>query len=116
MQDQDQYPVFVHCTYGVLRTGVMVALYQIAFQHKHNRAVWEQMPRFGHDFTKPSMQRLKEFILNFKSSQIQDAAAWQLLTKKGTCGKTLKNKGTSYQQVDERVHRPRPSTASLALP
>jgi protein tyrosine/serine phosphatase len=66
MRDRDRYPVFVHCAQGVIRTGAMVAVYQIGIEHRDNRTVWEQLPRFGHDFTQPSMEPLKEFILNFK--------------------------------------------------
>lgn len=102
MEDQDQYPVFVHCAHGVVRTGVMVALYKIAIEHKDNRSVWEQLPRLGHDFTKPSMQWLKEFILHFEPSQIQDPSARRPLPKKREQERILKNKEAVNQKVDRR--------------
>ena len=66
MDDPANHPVLLHCEQGVVRTGVMVALYDIKYNGKDPKAAWDELPTFGHDFEKKSMVPLKEYIYNFK--------------------------------------------------
>lgn len=45
-------PVYVHCTHGVDRTGLMVALYRVIVEHRLPDAAWSEwraFPRAGTD-------------------------------------------------------------------
>ena len=66
MDNQANYPVLLHCEQGVVRTGVMVALYDIKYSGKEPKAAWDELPTFGHDFEKKSMMPLRDFVYNFK--------------------------------------------------
>jgi protein-tyrosine phosphatase len=57
-------PALVHCQMGVIRTGMMVAVYKVAVLKEENRKVWDGLPKFGHSLgNRPAV---KEFILNFR--------------------------------------------------
>ncbi len=66
MDDPANHPVLLHCEQGVVRTGVMVALYEIKYNGKSPKAAWDELPTFRHDFDKKSMMPLKEFVYSFK--------------------------------------------------
>jgi protein-tyrosine phosphatase len=56
-------PVLVHCEMGVIRTGMMVAVYLVAVRGEPNPGVLAAMPLFGHTLdTRPAV---KNFILSF---------------------------------------------------
>ena len=61
------YPILVHCKQGVLRTGVVVAIYQKHYHNLDNETIFKNMPRFGHDFQSPTYKTFCEFILNYKT-------------------------------------------------
>ncbi len=63
MRNPDMLPVLVHCEMGVIRTGMMVAVYRIAVQQETNRKVVEELPMFGHSLDK--RPAVKEFMLSF---------------------------------------------------
>lgn len=57
--DPKNQPVYVHCRHGADRTGTMVAMYRIVFQHWTQKQALEELksPLFGHNkifFTLPS--------------------------------------------------------------
>ena len=54
-------PILVHCTYGVVRTGMMVAIYEMEVNGKDNQQAFSEQPTFGHDWA----ENLKDFLLNY---------------------------------------------------
>jgi len=62
--DPERVPVLVHCEAGVVRTGMMIAVYNVAILKKENRKVLEQLPMFGHSFD--NRTAVKEFIKHYK--------------------------------------------------
>jgi len=56
-------PVLVHCEIGVIRTGMMVAVYKVAVLKEPNSKVLEDLPMFGHTLDK--RPAVKEFILSY---------------------------------------------------
>jgi protein tyrosine/serine phosphatase len=61
--DPKRFPVLVHCEMGVIRTGMMVAVYRIAVLQEANRKVLEDLPMFGHTLDK--RPEVTKFILDF---------------------------------------------------
>ena len=58
-------PILIHCAQGVIRTGMMVAIYEMEYRHKDNKQTLEQLPMFGHDLYVPKRQRMRDFITNY---------------------------------------------------
>jgi protein tyrosine/serine phosphatase len=59
-------PALVHCEMGVVRTGMLVAVYKVAVLKEANPRVMDKLPMFGHSLDQhPSM---KEFILGYAPS------------------------------------------------
>ena len=54
-------PVLVHCTHGVVRTGMMVSIYEMEFNQTDNRETFDGLPTFGHEWEK----NVQEYILNY---------------------------------------------------
>ena len=61
MRNPANHPVLVHCTHGVVRTGIMTAIYEMEFNHGDNRRVLAGLPTFGHDWE----QNVRAYILNY---------------------------------------------------
>jgi protein tyrosine/serine phosphatase len=59
-------PALVHCEMGVIRTGMMVAVYRIALLEEDNEEVLRRLPLFGH--TLDNRPAVREFILHFAPS------------------------------------------------
>jgi len=55
----------VHCEMGVIRTGMMVAVYDIDVLKLANGRVFEDLPWFGHTFER--RPAVKQFILEYKT-------------------------------------------------
>ena len=72
MDNPDNHPVLLHCEQGVVRTGVMVALFEIKYNNKDPKAAWDELPTFGHDFTKKSMLPLRDYVYNFDLKKYED--------------------------------------------
>jgi len=63
MGDQSAYPIYVHCLYGVDRTGTMMALYRIRQQGWRNADALEEMTYFGdHGF-----KDMRGFIARYRA-------------------------------------------------
>lgn len=63
--DPRRQPVLVHCEMGVIRTGMMVAVYDISVLKRANERVFSDLPWFGHTFER--RPAVKEFILGYHS-------------------------------------------------
>ncbi|MBI9018022.1 MAG: dual specificity protein phosphatase family protein [Phycisphaerae bacterium] len=64
--DGDNYPVLVHCMQGVLRTGMMVAVYQKRYMKMANADIFQKLPSFGHDFESERYVAFREFVMEFE--------------------------------------------------
>lgn len=64
MSDSKMHPVLVHCEMGIMRTGMMVAVYNISVLKQSNERVLEELPMFGRTFQR--RPAVKEFILNYR--------------------------------------------------
>ncbi|MEW6077819.1 MAG: tyrosine-protein phosphatase [Thermodesulfobacteriota bacterium] len=61
MKNPGNHPVLVHCTHGVVRTGMMTAIYEMELRGTNNRQTFAGLPTFGHDWE----DNVREFILNY---------------------------------------------------
>lgn len=59
----ENLPVLIHCAQGVIRTGMMVAVYEIAVMNQDNDKVLSKLEWFGHKLDK--RPKVRDFILNF---------------------------------------------------
>jgi Uncharacterized protein conserved in bacteria len=50
--DPDKQPVLVHCEQGVVRTGMMVSVYEVMELKRDPDQVYDTLPMFGHDLGK----------------------------------------------------------------
>lgn len=66
LQDPEAQPILVHCKRGAVRTGAMVALYEIEFNRRQGDAALDSLPMWGHEWTKPQRKRLREFIQHYR--------------------------------------------------
>jgi protein tyrosine phosphatase (PTP) superfamily phosphohydrolase (DUF442 family) len=71
VRDSANQPVLVHCAEGVVRSGYMVAIYEIVIRNQNNPSVWNSLSRFGHKFDNKNFLPMKNFILNFAYSPRQ---------------------------------------------
>jgi len=62
--DPQMQPLLVHCEMGVIRTGMMVAVYDISVLKRPNDQVFSDLPWFGHTFER--RPAVKEFILDYR--------------------------------------------------
>lgn len=61
--NSDMLPVLVHCEMGVIRTGMMVAVYEISVLKESNEKVLRELPMFGRTFQR--RPAVKDFILTY---------------------------------------------------
>jgi tyrosine-protein phosphatase SIW14 len=61
LKNPENHPILVHCTHGVVRTGMMVAIYEMELKKEDNRQVFSRLPTFGHEWE----EEIREFILNY---------------------------------------------------
>ena len=66
LSEYENLPILIHCDQGVIRTGIMVAIYQMEFLHQENEMVFNELPAFGHDLYVPKREVMRDFILNYK--------------------------------------------------
>jgi protein tyrosine/serine phosphatase len=62
MKNPENHPVLVHCTHGIIRTGMMTAIYEMELKGEGSRETFAGLPTFGHDWE----DNIREFILNYK--------------------------------------------------
>lgn len=65
LDGEQQWPILVHCKDGVVRSGVMAAVYETEYQGADNREVLSRLPMFGHDLHVPRREPVRQFILNY---------------------------------------------------
>lgn len=63
VNDPSMTPVIVHCEMGVIRTGMMVAAYEIEALKEPNEKVLNELPMFGHTFER--RPQVRQFILSY---------------------------------------------------
>jgi protein tyrosine/serine phosphatase len=68
LDDPERLPILVHCKHGVVRTGMMVAVYQLEAGATDNEAVLQDLPMFGHDLDRPHRAPMREFIRGYRST------------------------------------------------
>ena len=73
MDDPANLPVLVHCQHGVIRTGMMVAVFQVARRGVLPEQAYEDMPRFGHDFDRPWRRPIRDLILGLEPGSLAAA-------------------------------------------
>jgi protein-tyrosine phosphatase len=76
----ERLPALVHCQMGVVRTGMMVAVYRIAVLQQDNEEVLHGLPMFGHSLD--NRPAVREFILQYAPSS--DSVPASLQTGKNT--------------------------------
>jgi protein tyrosine/serine phosphatase len=72
ISNPEMYPIIIHCEQGVIRTGMMVAIYRVDKMGQTGQYVWDNMSRFGHDLK--DYPQVKNFIVNFNmQKELQEA-------------------------------------------
>jgi protein tyrosine/serine phosphatase len=74
LEDSRGLPILVHCQRGVVRTGMMVAIYEMEYLGKDPRRSLEELPAFGHDLGKDDYRFFRDLILNYTPRRKQAAA------------------------------------------
>ncbi len=66
MRDTDNYPVLIHCRAGLHRTGCLVAVYRMAFEHWSVNSAFAEMKAhgFGRACT-ASNEYVRQYVLTF---------------------------------------------------
>ncbi|MFC1707010.1 tyrosine-protein phosphatase [Planctomycetota bacterium] len=67
LDDEGRLPVLVHCQHGVVRTGMLVAIYEMEYRRKGNRETLDTLPMFGHRLHQPHRKPMRDFILGYGS-------------------------------------------------
>ena len=62
----ENHPILVHCAQGVVRTGMLVAVYEIEYLRKDNRETLVELPMFGHELFVERRKPMVDFILNYE--------------------------------------------------
>ncbi len=76
----DNYPTLIHCKQGVLRTGLVVAIYQKNYCNMDNETILTRMPNFRHDFHGKRYHFFRQFILNYSPNKNSDTLATDIPT------------------------------------
>jgi len=75
LDDPDLRPVLVHCEYGVVRTGMMVSVFEMEALRRNNREVWSGFDIFRIDTGEPVLGRIRDFVLGY-------APRWRALSER----------------------------------
>ncbi len=65
LDEAKSQPILVHCDHGVVRTGMLVAVYEMERLGKTNQQAFDDLPRFGHTFYKPGREHVRAFVLGY---------------------------------------------------
>lgn len=65
----EMLPALIHCQAGVIRTGMMVAVYKISVLGEDNEKVLRELPMYGHKLE--NRLSVKDFILNYDKNNKQ---------------------------------------------
>jgi len=65
LDDPDAAPILVHCEYGVIRTGIMVAVYEIERLGASNAEALRRIDRFGREFPEPIQDRIDAYFADY---------------------------------------------------
>jgi protein tyrosine/serine phosphatase len=66
LADEGSRPILLHCEYGVIRTGVMVAVYEIEYLGRSGADSWADFELFGGDLEQPIRSRIAEWITRYE--------------------------------------------------
>ena len=64
--DPQNLPVLVHCEHGVVRTGMMVAVYEMEHLGQSNAGAIADLPMFGHELDVPRRKPMRDFIAGYE--------------------------------------------------
>jgi len=65
IEDESRQPILVHCEYGVVRTGMMVSVYDIEKLGRSREEVLEDFELFGSDLEEPIASRVRDFVSRY---------------------------------------------------
>jgi protein tyrosine/serine phosphatase len=65
LDDPDRLPALVHCDHGVMRTGMLVAVYEMEERGKTGAEALRDMPMFGHTMDGEHKRPMRRFILDY---------------------------------------------------
>lgn len=67
--DEEALPILVHCEYGVVRTSIMVSIFNMERHGAGGMEVWQDFELFGGDLDEPMHSRLKDYLLDYRPLQ-----------------------------------------------
>jgi protein tyrosine phosphatase (PTP) superfamily phosphohydrolase (DUF442 family) len=76
--DPANLPVLVHCEHGVVRTGMLVAVYEMEHLGRSNQGAIEALPMFGHELYVPRRKPMRDFILGYEPRAARRSEPLQL--------------------------------------
>ena len=65
LDDVERLPVLVHCVQGVVRTGMLTAIYEMEYLGKTNQKALAELFMFGHELYVPRRKQMRDFILSY---------------------------------------------------
>ena len=66
LEDEKALPVLLHCDHGVMRTGMLVAVYEMEKLGKSNEQALADMPMFGHNLKGERKAPIRNFVLEYE--------------------------------------------------
>jgi protein tyrosine/serine phosphatase len=90
---QQPKPVYVHCRYGMNRTGVMVAAYRILIERVSDEEAIEEMQRYKGIWLEADVKYIRGLLPELRKEIRRKVMEWipklkkdaQIVCKKGTC-------------------------------
>lgn len=73
LDDPARQPILVHCEYGVVRTGMMVSVYEIEHLGRSPEEVWRDFELFRGDLREPVRGRVRDFVEGYRTHGEQHA-------------------------------------------